>query len=69
MASHETNKQLQLRFKNQARMLRRTTTETACYPASMGFFLAWLLAFTKSFASLVSRVVGLGVYKTKQLPD
>ena len=26
------------------------------YPASRGFFLAWLLAFTKSFASLVSRL-------------
>ena len=29
------------------------------YPASRFFSLAWLLAFTKSFASLVSRVVGL----------
>ena len=31
------------------------------YAASRGFSLAWLLAFTKSFASLVSRVVGLFV--------
>ena len=29
------------------------------YLASKGFFLAWLLALTKSLASLVSRVVGL----------
>ena len=29
------------------------------YPASRFFSLAWLLAFTKSFASLVSLVVGL----------
>ena len=29
------------------------------YPASRGFFLAWLLGLMKSFASLVSRVVGL----------
>ena len=29
------------------------------YPASRGFSLALLLAFTKSFALLVSRLVGL----------
>ena len=29
------------------------------YPASRGFSLAWLLAFTKSFACLFCRVVGL----------
>ena len=29
------------------------------YPASRAFALAWLLAFTKSFAWLVCRVVGL----------
>ena len=29
------------------------------YPARRGFSLAWLLAFTKSFAWLVCRVVGL----------
>ena len=29
------------------------------YPASRGFFLAWLLGLLNSFASLVSRVVGL----------
>ena len=28
-------------------------------PASRGFSLAWLLALTKSYAWLVSRVVGL----------
>ena len=29
------------------------------YRTGRGFFLEWLLAFTKSFVSLVSRVVGL----------
>ena len=31
----------------------------SCYPASRGFSLAWLLAFTKSFAWLVYHVVDL----------
>ena len=31
---------------------------TVLYPTSRGFSLAWLLAFTKSFASLVCHVVG-----------
>ena len=40
------------------------------YPARGGFSLAWLLAFTKSFAGLVCRVVGLFTpYKTNQLRD
>ena len=41
------------------------------YPASRSFSLAWLLAFTESFAWLVCRVVGLfaGAYKTNQLLD
>ena len=30
-----------------------------CYPGSRDFSLVWYLAFTKSMASLVSRVVGL----------
>ena len=33
--------------------------KTCFYPASRGFSLAWLLECTKSFAWLVSRVVGL----------
>ena len=37
------------------------------YPASRGFSLAWLLSITKSFASLVSLVVGLSQERrTKQ---
>ena len=41
------------------------------YPASSSLSLAWLLAFTSSFAWLVCRVVGLfaGAYKTNQLLD
>ena len=30
-----------------------------CTAASRGFYLAWLLAFTRSFAWLVCRIVGL----------
>ena len=37
------------------------------YPASRGFSLAWLLAFTKSFACLVCRVVGLFTPREKPL--
>jgi len=36
-------------------------------PARRGFSLAWLLAFTMSFASLVSRVAGL-FYKFQEKP-
>ena len=36
-------------------------------PASRGFSLVWRLAFTKSFAWLISRVVGL--FYTPQLRD
>ena len=35
------------------------------YPASRGFSLAWLLAFTKSFTSLVSRLVGCDCQETR----
>ena len=40
-------------------MINKRKTEMIMYPASRGFTLAWLLAFTKSFALLVSRIVGL----------
>ena len=41
-------------------MINKMKTEKMVYPASRDFPLAWLfLAFTKSFASLVSRIVGL----------
>ena len=33
------------------------------YPASRGFFPAWLLVIMKSFASLVSRVVGYSYFE------
>ena len=35
-------------------------------PASRGFSLVWRLAFTKSFAWLISRVVGLLMLKAMQ---
>ena len=35
------------------------------YPVSRGFSLAWLLAFTKSFTSLVSRLVGCDCQETR----
>ena len=39
-------------------------------PARRGFSFTWLLAFTKSFAWLVCRAVGLFTpYKTNQLRD
>ena len=48
-------------------VLRKRQNFTGGYPASRGFSLAWLLAFTKSFASLVSHVISLfrpgSVYK------
>ena len=37
------------------------------YPTSRGFSLAWVLAFTKSFACLVCRVVGLFTPREKPL--
>ena len=40
-------------------------SHTFPYPASRGFSLAWLLAFTKSFTSLVSRVVGCDCQETR----
>ena len=39
--------------------MNKRKTEMMMYPASRGFSLTWLLAFKKSFASLVSRTVGL----------
>ena len=36
-------------------------------PASRGFSVAWLLAFTKSFARLIRRVVGL--FTPRELRD
>ena len=36
------------------------------YPASRGFSLGWLLAFTKSFAWLAGRVVSLFMPREKQ---
>ena len=36
-------------------------SESRLYPARRGFFLAWLLASVKSFALLVSSVVGLSM--------
>ena len=38
------------------------------YPASRGFFLAWLLALAKSFEWLVSRVVGCSSSKFIKSP-
>ena len=45
---------------------RRLKIAGCIYPTSRGFFLAWLLAFTKSFAWLACRVVGLVTRREKQ---